>query len=338
MATRMKDLMGKILAPHRLGDEVRDGVRFSGAEFDEAKSRLVLSFTPALLKLVIEPRSDQRSFQQTASFNLFIPSDGPATFSREEMALANYAVERIRENDPGAVVWKSASTLFLVPGVICNPSDLGMRAIEVLRQVAVILVEPGKEAITRELLTFHNVAPEHPQRIVALPDGESDTLRLLEEIVARDEDLCLFGADEGLPGFSDPGKLMLTAAEQLGDRLRVRCVGGTSALAMALLRVPIDLDHFVFVGVLSDGGELVEALVRRGDNLSVIAFLAEERDAVMRRIAALCAPLGREVFVVCNLTCDEERLVRISPGSDLGAVAPLTEMDRVVLVVGPPRL
>jgi len=331
----MKDLAAGLLAPVAIGDEVSDSFTFSAVEFRENESRVYLRFTPTALQVAVEPRSARPSFQQTASFNIFCPSEGPSTLTPAEMKLLRRVVSLLEENDPGDVLWTTASTLYLAPGVICNPFDISLRAIQVLRQVAVVVVEPGKEAITAELLSMHR-AGSAGQRIVALPDSAAENLEFLQQLVARHEDACLFGADEGIPGFSDPGKLLLAAAERLGDSVRVRTVGGTSALAMALLRVPIDLDQFIFVGVLSDGGPILESLIKQAHDRALITFLADERDAVMRRIARVCGPLDRDIYLACNLTCDDERLVHVRAGCDLSTVAPLTERDRVVMVVGVP--
>jgi len=160
--------------------------------------------------------------------------------------------------------------------------------------------------------------------------------RLLEEIVLRDEDSCLFGADEGLPGFSDPGKSLLAAAAALGARLRVCTIAGPSALAMALLRIPLNLDHFMFLGVLEDDPVgVVERFSAQHNTMPLIHFLTGDVDAVARRIAAAFLPLGREVFLACNLTCDNEKILHLRSDEDLVSLPPLDPTTRTIVIVGP---
>lgn len=335
MAPRVKDLVHKLILPLHLNETVFDRFTLVGAELAADDSRIVYTFAPTGLQLAVEPLSTRPSFAQTASFNLCYPSTGPAELARDENRLLEHIVSLIRSNDPGAVVWKSAPTLFLVPGVIGNPADLSLRAVDVLRRVPVILVEPGKESIVAELLTFHGIALGG-KRVLPLPEDAGEVARRLDGLVAEDDDLCLFGADEGLPGFNDPGKSLLAAAAALGERLRVRTVGGPSALAMALLRIPLDLDRFLFFGVLEGDQPSVEELLRQAHDKPLILFLAANGDTIARRIAAKCLPAGRDVFLACNLTAENEMLIHLHPGDSVDALPVLDATTRVVLAVGPP--
>src|SRR6185369_12186466 len=252
-----------------------------------------------------ERRSARPNFAQTTSFNLFITSIGPGELAADQRRLMEHVVASVGTNDPGAVSWQRAPTLFLVPGVIGDPADLGMRSVEVLRRVRTVIVERGKEGITSELLRFHGV-PVEEKRIVPVPENPDEAARLCEKLVARDENACLFGADEGVPGLSDPGKSLLLLAGRLGDRLRVRTIGGPSALAMALLRVPIDFDSFVFFGMLKDSVAHIERLLVRDGVTPIVHFLGPDADDVIRRVAQLCLPHGRTMYITCTLTGERE--------------------------------
>lgn len=334
MAPRAKDLVNKLIAPLRLGDTVFEEFVLTGAVFAEPDAKILYTFTPGDMRIALEERSARPCLTQTSSFNVVLVTSGPAHLGRAQHRLVEHVVSLIRANDPGAVTWSGTSTLFLVPGMIGNAYDLCLRAIDVLRRVSVIVVEPGKESVTADLLTFHGVALDS-KRIVPLPAGEAEAVELLTKIVAENEDASLFGVDEGLPGFNDPGKLLIAAASAFGDRLRVRSVGGPSALSMALLRLPVNLNHFIFFGVYRD--ELTEALDRliRQSHEPVILFMVANIDRTVRRIAATSLPLGRDIFVACNLTCENETLLRLRPGDSLDALPTLEETTRVVLAVCP---
>jgi 16S rRNA C1402 (ribose-2'-O) methylase RsmI len=334
MAVRVHELAGRLLAPVRVGDAVLHRFRLAEIELAADDSQITYHFVPGDLRIVVEPRSTKRSSAQTPSFNVFVMSVGPAELAADERRLIEHVISLVRANDPGAVSWERAPTLFLVPGVIGNPADLGMRSVEVLRGVRTLLVEPGKEAITAELLRFHGVRVDE-KRIVPLPQNPEELAQLCDGLVARDENACLFGADEGVPGLSDPGKSLLASAAQLGDRLRVRTIGGPSALAMALLRVPIDLDRFLFVGVLEKNAvEDIAHWLARDETTPLVHFLGADADDVIRRIAIACLPRRRAMFLACNLTSAHEALYEIRSADDLAKLPPLGS-THTVLVVGP---
>ncbi len=336
MARRIKNLVRTLVAPLCLNDTVLDRFTLAGIEFVADKSQVIYTFAPSDLRIMIEPRSSRPRFAQTPSFNLVHVSAGPSQLSPDEGRLLEHVASLIRTNDPGAVVWESTPILFLVPGVIGNPADLSVRAIDVLRRVPVLFIEPGKESITAELLAFHGVAVDG-KRIVPLPDDAGEVARQLEGVVAEDEDACLFGADEGLPGVSDPGKSLLTSASRLGDRLQVRTLGGPSVLAMALLRTPLELDRFIFLGILEDDpAGVVENLIHQDTDKALILFMGADVDTVARRIAAVCLPAGREIFLACDLTCENEMLLHLRPGDSPDCLPTLARTIRSVLIVGPP--
>jgi 16S rRNA C1402 (ribose-2'-O) methylase RsmI len=334
MAIRVDELAGRLLGPVRVGDVVLDHFRLADIEITADDSQIIYHFAPGDVCIVVERRSEGRNFAQTTSFNLFIRSTGPGELAAGQLRLMEHVVSSVRANDPGAVSWRRAPTLFLVPGVIGSPADLGVRSVDVLRRVRTVLVEPGKEGITSELLRFHGV-PVEEKRIVPLQQNPEDAARLCQTLVANEEDACLFGADEGVPGLSDPGKSLLEAAGQCGDRLRVRTIGGPSALAMALMRVPIDIDSFIFVGMLDDPAPHLERLLVRDKVTPLVHFLGADADDVIRHVAQLCLPQKRTMFLACNLTGEHEAFYAVRSTEDLAKLPPLGS-THTVLVVGPP--
>ncbi|HLY37203.1 MAG TPA: SAM-dependent methyltransferase, partial [Candidatus Binatia bacterium] len=312
---------------------VLERFRLADIELVGDDPRIVYHFSPGDVRIAVERRSANPSFAQTRSFNVFIMAAGPAELAADERRLVEHVISLVRANDPGAVSWQRAPTLFLVPGVIGNPADLGLRSVEILRRVRTVLVERGKERITSELLRFHGI-PVEDKRVLPLPEDAEQATRLRDTLVASNESACLFGADEGVPGLSDPGKALLKAAGRSGDPLRVRTIGGPSALAMALLRVPVDFDSFVFVGMLDNAAEHIEGLLARDNVTTLVHFLGADADDVIRRIARLCLPHNRPMFLACNLTGEHEAFYEVRSTEDLVELPPLGS-THTVLVVGP---
>ena len=133
-------------------------------------------------------------------------------------------------------------TLYVVATPIGNLEDLTLRAVRVLREVALIACEDTRR--TARLLQAHQISTpttsffEHNER------WKGDRiLRALRE--GRDVALV---SDAGTPGISDPGFRLVREARAEG--LAVVPVPGASAAVAALSVSGLPTDHFLFVGFL----------------------------------------------------------------------------------------
>lgn len=134
------------------------------------------------------------------------------------------------------------SKLFLVPTPIGNLKDMTYRAVEVLREVDLILAEDtrtsGKLLKYFEINTqmfSHHMHNEHKTTaaIVARIKG-GDTIALI--------------SDAGTPAISDPGFLLTRACVEAG--ITVDCLPGATAFVPALVNSGLPNDRFVFEGFL----------------------------------------------------------------------------------------
>jgi 16S rRNA (cytidine1402-2'-O)-methyltransferase len=131
-------------------------------------------------------------------------------------------------------------TLFVVATPIGNLEDITVRALRVLREVAVIAAEDtrrtahllARHAITTPTTSLHehNEAGKAGSLIVRLRRGDSIALV----------------SDAGTPTVSDPGSLLIRAAIDAG--LRVEPVPGPSAVLAALAASGLPTDAFAFLG------------------------------------------------------------------------------------------
>ena len=100
-------------------------------------------------------------------------------------------------------------TLYVVATPIGNLEDITLRALRVLREVALIAAEDTR--VTRKLLTRHGVST----RLTSFHDHTSQSK--LNSLVATltESDVALV-SDAGMPGISDPGQALVRAAAMAG--------------------------------------------------------------------------------------------------------------------------
>jgi 16S rRNA (cytidine1402-2'-O)-methyltransferase len=186
-----------------------------------------------------------------------------------------------------------SGTLFVVATPIGNLEDITLRALRVLREVALVAAEDTRRTgnllrhykIGTPLLSFH----EHNERarlgklIGRLQSGESIALV----------------SDAGTPGISDPGASLVRAARDAG--IRVEPIPGPSAITALLSASGMMFDRFAFAGfppvrskdrkrwfewvsTLSDVPVVVfEAPHRLRKTLTDVAFKLGERPIILAR-------------------------------------------------------
>ncbi|MDF4002282.1 16S rRNA (cytidine(1402)-2'-O)-methyltransferase [Luteibacter sahnii] len=134
-------------------------------------------------------------------------------------------------------------TLHVVATPIGHRDDIGARAVETLRKVAVIAAEDTRH--TRPLLQHLGI--DTP--LVALHDhNERTAVDGLVERMREGADVALV-SDAGTPLISDPGFRLVRAARAAG--LKVSPVPGPSAVIAALSVAGLPSDRFVFEGFLA---------------------------------------------------------------------------------------
>lgn len=138
---------------------------------------------------------------------------------------------------------KVSGSLYLVATPIGNLQDITFRAVDTLRQAAVIAAEDTRQ--TRKLLTHFEI--EGP-RLISY--HEHNKLRMEEEILGlleRGLNVALV-SDAGTPGISDPGEEIVKAAVEKG--FPVIPIPGASAAIAALIASGLPTGQFSFVGFL----------------------------------------------------------------------------------------
>lgn len=134
------------------------------------------------------------------------------------------------------------SKLYLVPTPIGNLKDITFRAIEVLKDVDLILAEDTRNS--GKLLKHFEVATpmqsHHMHNEHRMVDGVINKLKGGMSIALI--------SDAGTPAISDPGFLLTRACVE--HQIEIECLPGATAFVPALVNSGLPNDKFVFEGFL----------------------------------------------------------------------------------------
>lgn len=217
----------------------------------------------------------------------------------------------------------SAGTLFVVATPIGNLEDITVRALRVLREVAIIAAEDtrrtanllARHAIATKTTSLHehNEAQKAPSLIARLAAGESIALV----------------SDAGTPTVSDPGGRLIAAAIAAG--IRVEPIPGPSAILAALAASGLPTDSFAFLGFPPTRSKDRKIWFERVREIGRTVVFFEAPHRIRATLEELRAQAGEcDVAVGRELTKAHEQLVR-GPISEVLAL-PLVERGEFTVV------
>lgn len=154
--------------------------------------------------------------------------------------------------------------LYLVPTPIGNLKDITLRALEVLKEVDLILAEDTRT--TSKLLNHYQIqkplSPYHQH-------NEHKVLQhLVEQLVAGKKMAVV--TDAGTPGISDPAFLLVR--EAIKNNIKVESLPGATAFVPALVNSGIPSNRFCFEGFLP---------LKKGRHTLLTALAQEERTIIL---------------------------------------------------------
>lgn len=153
--------------------------------------------------------------------------------------------------------------LYLVPTPIGNLRDMTFRAVEVLKEVDLILAEDTRTS--GKLLKHYEIStPMNSHHM----HNEHKTVEGIVKRIQNGETIALI-SDAGTPAISDPGFLLSRACIAAG--IEVDCLPGATAFVPALVNSGFPNDKFVFEGFLP---------VKKGRQTR-LEFLAEETRTII---------------------------------------------------------
>lgn len=153
--------------------------------------------------------------------------------------------------------------LYIVPTPIGNLEDFTFRAINVLKDVDLILCEDTRRS--KKLLIHYDI--ETPLRSHHKFNEHKEIGKVVNKILSG-EKIALI-SDAGTPGISDPGFLAVRTC--LENNIEVECLPGATAVIPALVNSGIPFDKFVFEGFLP---------VKKGRKTKLEKLSEEERTMV----------------------------------------------------------
>ncbi|MDZ4793453.1 MAG: 16S rRNA (cytidine(1402)-2'-O)-methyltransferase [Bacteroidota bacterium] len=132
--------------------------------------------------------------------------------------------------------------LYLVPTPIGNLKDITLRAIEVLKEVDLILAEDTRT--TAHLLNHYQITKQ------LSPYHQHNEHKILHHLVSQllEGKKMAIVTDAGTPGISDPAFLLVRECIKAG--VKVECLPGATAFIPALVNSGIPTNRFCFEGFL----------------------------------------------------------------------------------------
>src|SRR5215216_6632373 len=132
--------------------------------------------------------------------------------------------------------------LYIIPSPIGNLKDITLRALEVLKEVDLILAEDTRN--TSHLLNHYQItkplSPYHQH-------NEHKILQHLVDQLQSGKKMAVV-TDAGTPGISDPAFLLVR--ECIKNDIQVECLPGATAFVPALVNSGLPINRFVFEGFL----------------------------------------------------------------------------------------
>ena len=155
------------------------------------------------------------------------------------------------------------SKLYIVPTPIGNLKDITFRAIEILKEVDIVLAEDTRT--TGKLLKHYEIQT----RLQSYHKfNEHQQLQYYIDILLSEQTIALV-SDAGTPAISDPGFLLVREAVKNG--ITVETLPGATALIPAIVNSGLPNDRFVFEGFLPP---------KKGRQKRLTALLEEERTMI----------------------------------------------------------
>jgi 16S rRNA (cytidine1402-2'-O)-methyltransferase len=153
--------------------------------------------------------------------------------------------------------------LYLVPSPIGNLADITFRAIDILKQVDLILAEDTRTSSVL-LNHYHIQKPITPYH----QHNEHKILAHLTEQLQAGKTMALL-TDAGTPGISDPAFLLVR--ECIKQDIKVECLPGATAFVPALVNSGLPMNSFCFEGFLP---------LKKGRQTALKKLAVEERTMV----------------------------------------------------------
>ena len=222
------------------------------------------------------------------------------------------------------------SKLYIVPTPIGNLKDMTFRAIEVLKDVDLILAEDTRTS-GKLLKHFEITTPSQSHHM----HNEHKTVDALIHKLKGGTTIALI-SDAGTPAISDPGFLLARAC--IENNIEVDCLPGATAFVPALVNSGLPNDKFVFEGFLPVKKGRQTRLKLLAEEPRTIIFY-ESPHKLIKTLTHFCEYFGedRQVSVSRELTKLYEETIRGTAKEVLEYYTNKPPKGEIVIVVGGKR-
>ena len=220
-------------------------------------------------------------------------------------------------------------TLYVVATPIGNLQDMTPRAIDTLKNVALIAAEDTR--VTKKLLNVFEI--DTPLTSCHQHNEDSKGVWLAEKMLAENIDVAVT-TDAGTPCISDPGYGLVKACVERG--IEVLAIPGCCASVSALSVSGFDTREFAFYGFLPrEKKELREKLTAMAKGVAVAAV--HESPYRVTELVEVIADLLPETHISCScdLTKLHEKTIRGTAGevAEMLRANPKTEKGEYCLIL-----
>lgn len=223
----------------------------------------------------------------------------------------------------------TTGSVILVATPIGNLGDISERCVEALRNADILTAEDTRR--TRALLSHLGIPASGRLEAMHAHNEAAMAARLVEK--AADGSRVVYVTDAGMPGISDPGARLVSAA--IDRRVDIEVVPGPNAALTALVLSGLPADRFVFEGfVPRKGRDRAERLAGiAGELRTIVIHEAPHRVAALVRDLAECLGTQRRIAIARELTKVHEEVWRGSLGDAVTHLAEREPRGEYVLVV-----
>jgi 16S rRNA (cytidine1402-2'-O)-methyltransferase len=217
-------------------------------------------------------------------------------------------------------------TLYIVSTPIGNLEDITLRALRILKEVALIAAEDTRH--TGLLLKHFGV------RTPLISYFEGNELKRKDYLLSRlkQGDRIALVSDAGTPGISDPGFRLIRWAVENG--IRVVPVPGPAAAIAALSVSGLPTDAFLFKGFLPHKSKKRRDLLKELSETRETLIFYESPHRVLETLADILEILGdREIVLTRELTKMHEEILRGRVSEVLGRIGEKKLRGEITLVV-----
>ena len=187
-------------------------------------------------------------------------------------------------------------TLYVVATPIGNLEDITLRALNVLRKVALVAAEDTRR--TGNLLRHYQISTP----LLSLHEhNERERVQRVRQELTFGRSIALV-SDAGTPAVSDPGALLVQALRQ--DGFKIEPIPGPSAVTAALSASGTEGPGFAFLGFPPSAGSARKQWLDRAASLSWLTLVVFEAPHRIRRLAMELATIlvERQIIVARELT------------------------------------